>query len=80
MFYWVDITETDTGKIIDRIRKLARFVGKFGELDCHLPDGGILTIHGEGTVSVLYPPLRFQADVRPEDRRIIARDVLEAIG
>lgn len=79
LFYRVDITETDTGKIVERLKEVARFAAENGEVDCHLIDGGILTVYTDGTVSALHPPMRFQLNGEPERRRILAREVLESI-
>jgi len=79
LFYRVDITETDTGRIIEQMRKAVQLVGKRGELDCRLDDNSIVTIHADRSVTISYPPLRFQPNGEPERRRILAREVLEAI-
>jgi hypothetical protein len=79
VFHGMNIAEMDVGKIVERLKEVARFAAENGEVDCHLIDGGILTVHTDGTVSALHPPLRFQPNGEPERRRILAREVLEAI-
>lgn len=54
--------------------------GKHGEVDCHLIDEGILIIYTDRSVTISHPPLKFNPDGRPEDRRIFAREALEARG
>ncbi len=80
MFYKVSIAGTDTGKILERMKEVAQLVGKQMELDCHLADGGVVTVHTDRTVTGLHPPLKFGSDGRPEERRILVREVLDSIG
>ena len=79
MFFKMPIAGTDTREIVERLKEVAQFAAENGEVDCHLADGGILTVHTDGTVSALHPPLRFQPNGEPERRRILAREVLESI-
>ena len=79
VFFKVSIAGTDTGRIIEQMRKAVQLVGKRGELDCRLDDNSIVTIHADRSVTISYPPLRFQPNGEPERRRILAREVLEAI-
>jgi hypothetical protein len=75
----VNIDRNGRGKIVERLKEVARFAAENGEVDCHLNDGGILTVYTDGTVSALHPPMRFQLNGEPERRRILAREVLESI-
>ena len=79
MFFKVSIAGTDTGRIIEQMRKAVQLVGKRGELDCRLADNSVVTIHADRSVTISYPPLRFQPNGEPERRRILAREVLESI-
>ena len=80
VFFKVSIAGTDTGRIIEQMRKAVQLVGKRGELDCRLADNSIVTIHADGSGTISYPPLRFQPNGEPERRRILARAVWEALG
>ncbi|MPM16319.1 hypothetical protein SDC9_62697 [bioreactor metagenome] len=79
MFYKMSIAEKNVEGIIERMRKVAQFAIEGGELDCHLADDSIVTVHADRSVTISYPPLKFNPDGRPEQRRILAREVLEAI-
>ena len=79
VFFKVSIAGTDTGRIIEQMRKAVQLVGKRGELDCRLADNSVVTIHADRSVWISYPPLRFQPNGEPERRRILAREVLESI-
>lgn len=79
VFFKVSIAGTDTGRIIEQMRKAVQLVGKRGELDCRLADNSVVTIHADRSVTISYPPLRFQPNGEPERRRILAREVLESI-
>ncbi|NCB17188.1 hypothetical protein C8D99_10885 [Aminivibrio pyruvatiphilus] len=72
--YRMDVNETDTRKIVERMKEMMPFAKKNGRLDLHLPDESIVMLYPDGRISCLCRPLRF-VNGQTEKRRILAREV-----